>query len=184
MCEAVYIILIGFQLFCFAFSLKEEKPDPKIGEEKPSVLRAKQKYAEAHGVVPADVTEKMLADSEEGVEGWACKGLDSKARGPIGNAMYRSFKKNPAANETYKWLYEDLKKKFRQSWAVERSFDFITQKRIRTVSCRTKREEIGTWKSELQLQVHFGGADQPEAQRQASCYIARCREYHATWLDA
>ena len=37
--------------------------------------------------------------------------------------------------------------------------------------------EIGSWKSELQLQVHFGGADQPEAVRQATNYIGNCKLY-------
>ena len=157
---------------------------PVVSEEKPSLLRAKQMYAASHGISPAEVTEKMLSDSSEGMEGWACKGMDCKARGPIGNAMYRAFKKNPTANEQYKWLHDDLKKKFRQSWAVERAFDFIQTKRIRTVTCKTKRDEIGSWKSELQLQQHFGGVDQPEAQRQATNYISKCREFAVTWLGA
>ena len=169
----------------FVFKVhREEKVDPKpvTLEERPSLVRAKQQYAAAHGMAPADVTEKMLSDSEDGIEGWACKGLDCKARGPMGNAMYRSFKKNPAASEAYKWLFEDLKKKFRQSWAMERSFDFIQQKRIKTVTCKTRREEMGSWKSALQLEAHFGGVGIPEAKRQADNYMKKCKDYGVTWL--
>ena len=125
----------------------------------------------------ADVTEKLLAESDEGIEGWACKGMDCKARGPMGNAVYRQLRKNDVASETYRWLTDDLKLRFRQTWALERDFNFISQKRVRSLTQAVKREEIGSWKSELQLQVHFGGADQPEAVRQATNYIRNCKLY-------
>ncbi|CAK9016517.1 unnamed protein product [Durusdinium trenchii] len=147
-------------------------------------------YATAHGIEVSAVTEAILNETEEGIDGWACKGLDCKARGPMGNAMYRQIKKCPGANETYKWLFDDLKKKFRQSWAVSRSFDFVARKRIRSISTTTKNTEIGQWRSELQLQVYFGGTDQEEAKRQASNYIKNCRKFpdafvkFNTWTEA
>ena len=146
-------------------------------DRKPSVQRAKVQYAKFHNVSVGDVTQEMLVESPEGLEGWACYGLDCKARGPMGNAMYRQLKKDPRAQECYKWLFDDLKKKFRQSWAMDRSFDTVLKKRIKTISTKVKQEEIGVWKSELQLQQHFGGVDQPEAQRQASNYIKNCRKW-------
>lgn len=124
-----------------------------------------------------DVTEAMLAQTEEGVEGWACRGLDTKARGPIGNALYRQLKKSPEMTEAYRWLFDDLKRRFRETWAVHRNFEFVRRKRVKSLATKTKQEEIGTWKNELQLQVHFGGTDQPEAQRQAANYILRCRGF-------
>ena len=60
---------------------------------------------------------------------------------------------------------------------MDRSFDTVPKKRIKTISTKVKQEEIGVWKSELQLQQHFGGVDQPEAQRQASNYIKNCRKW-------
>ena len=130
-----------------------------------------------HGGNPEDVTEAMLAQTEEGMEGWACRGLDTKARGPIGNAMYRQLKKNPEMTEAYRWLFDDLKKRFRETWAVQRSFEFVRRKRVKSVATKTKQEEIGVWKNELQLAVHFGGANEPEAKRQASNYVKRCRDF-------
>ena len=146
-------------------------------DRKPSVQRAKVQHAKFHNVSVGDVTQEMLVESPEGLEGWACYGLDCKARGPMGNAMYRQLKKDSRAQECYKWLFDDLKKKFRQSWAMDRSFDTVLKKRIKTISTKVKQEEIGVWKSELQLQQHFGGVDQPEAQRQASNYIKNCRKW-------
>ena len=56
---------------------------------------------------------------------------------------------------SYRWLFDDLKKKFRQSWAMTRSFDFVAHKRIHQVSTTTKQEEVGAWKSLLQLSTTF-----------------------------
>lgn len=82
----------------------------KPADSKPTVQRAIQQYASVMGVDPNTVTEQMLEESEEGIEHWACLGIDSKARGPMGNAMYRSIKKHPEAAEAYRWLFDDLKK--------------------------------------------------------------------------
>lgn len=139
--------------------------------------RAKAQYALEHNMNPEQVTEKMLADSDEGVEGYACRGLDLKARSPLGNQMYRQFQKSPAAKECYKWLTDDVKLKFRQSWAMERSFDFVLEKRIRSVGISTKHREEGSWKNELQLQQYYGGIGNKEAERQASNYIRNCEKW-------
>lgn len=144
--------------------------------------RAKRQYATAHGVDVGSVTESVLASSAEGVEGWACKGLNVDARGPVGNAMYRAFKRAPAMANTYKWLTDDIKKKFRQCWCVHRSFDFVTTKRIHSVSTATRHDEVGSWKSELQLQMHFGGVGVAEATRQATSYISNCRKYEDSYF--
>ena len=122
----------------------------------PSLERAKEQYAQVHGMDPSAVTEELLAKSDEGVEGWACRGLDCRAHGPLGNALYRAFRKNPTMAKTYRWLFDDLKVKFRQTWAMSRSFDFVSTKRVHSVSTTTKHEEIGTWKNQLQLEAHFG----------------------------
>ncbi|CAJ1418507.1 unnamed protein product, partial [Effrenium voratum] len=96
---------------------------------------------------------------------------------PIGNAMYRQFDKHPAARETYKWLSDDLKLRFRQTWALQRNFEFISKKRIRSISMVTSNQELGSWKNELQLEQYYGGVGIPEAQRQASNYIKNCKKW-------
>eukprot|EP00435_Cladocopium_sp_Y103_P045967 s2022_g13.t1 len=163
----------------------------------PSLARAKEVYAKHNGLEVSAVTEDMLVNSDLGVEGWACHGMDCKARGPMGNQMYRQIKKNPKAAEAYKWLFDNLKLKFRQSWAMSRNFDFVSTKRIHTISTKTKQEEVGTWKNKLQLEAHYGGVGIPEAVRQAENYIKNCFKYedpfwfcleifvmHNTWTDA
>ena len=124
------------------------------------------------------VTDKMMEETDEGVEGWACKGLNCAAHGPLGNALYRSLRKNPKMTESYKWLFDDLKKKFRQSWAMTRNFDFVATKRVHmVVATSTKQEEVGSWKNTLQLEGHFGGVGIPEAMRQTENYIRNCLQY-------
>ncbi|CAJ1382340.1 unnamed protein product [Effrenium voratum] len=154
--------------------------------EKPTRERAIQQYALAHELSPSEVTDDLLEKSELGMEGWACSGLDVNARGPVGNAMYRSFGKHPNMKETYKWLFDDLKRKFRCAWATHRNFDFVVSKRFHEKRESTKHQELGSFKSELQLQAHLGGVGVPEAERQAKCYIKNCEkwpEVFVKWND-
>ena len=143
----------------------------------PSVERAIAMYAAEHKLCPSTVTEQIVASSEEGLEHWACLHLDMGARGATGQALVRAFKKNKAAKNIYKWLSEDLKRKLRQSWGIARDFETVLKKQVRVLKNTNLQKEIGTWKSELQLQVHFGGPDRAEAVRQASCYISMCKKF-------
>jgi hypothetical protein len=157
-----------------------EVPLAENDDKKPSVARAKYYYAKVNGISEiSQVTGEMLINTDRGVEGWACYGIDSKARGPMGNQMYRQIKKNPKANEAYRWLFDDLKKKFRQTWSMTRTFDFIRTKRVHTISTKTKQTEIGQFKNQLQLEAHFGGVGHPEAKRQADNYVMNCRRFKA-----
>ena len=97
----------------------------------PSLARAIAMYAQTKGVDPGQVTEKIMSETEEGVEGWACLHLDCGARSAMGQAINRAFQKHPKAKETYKWLTEDLKRKFRMSWSLNRNFDSVLKRRVR-----------------------------------------------------
>ena len=73
---------------------KEEKLGPV-----PSIARALAMYAQAKDMCEKDVTEAMVAASEQEVEGWASKGLKVGARSAVGQAIARAFQKNPAAKQ-------------------------------------------------------------------------------------
>ncbi|CAE7513217.1 unnamed protein product, partial [Symbiodinium pilosum] len=45
------------------------------------------------------------------------------ARSATGQAINRAFARSSKAKEIYKWLGEDLKRKFRMSWSLHRNFD-------------------------------------------------------------
>ena len=80
------------------------------------------------------VSTEMVRASPEGLEHWACLGLDLGARGAAGQALNRALEKQPYyKHEVYKWLGEDLKKMFRTSWAIERSFERVVKQRTRTL---------------------------------------------------
>ena len=85
--------------------------------------------------------------------------------------------------EVYKWLTDDLKARFRMSWSISRSFDSVLKKRVRCIKNVTKQKELGSWKSELQLRMVYGGVEHPEAIRQASNYIAMCRKFPDAFVE-
>ena len=95
--------------------------------------------------------------------------------------LNRAFNHKPAMKEIYRWLSDDLKRRFRMTSALTRDFDAVVKSRVRSIKRSVKQTEVGIFKSELQLRVHFGGAEHEEAKRQASCYIAMCKEYKVTW---
>ena len=154
--------------------------DPKSVPGEPSTSRAIKCYALFHQLDPSTVTEAIVQKSSDGLIYWANYGLDHSARGSIGQQIHRALLKNPQVKGVYKWLTEDLKKKFRMTWAVERNFDQVLKTRVRSIKQIRSHTELGSFKSELQLQVHFGGADHPEAIRQASAYIGMCKKFADT----
>ncbi|CAE7276633.1 unnamed protein product [Symbiodinium sp. CCMP2456] len=132
----------------------------------------------------SDVTPQMVKSSLEGLEHYACLGLDISARGAAGQALNRALDKAPQVKQdVYKWLTEDLKKKFRATWAIERSFEKVVKQRVRTVRNVTRQQELGSWKSHLQLCVFFGGSSEPEAIRQADNYVAMCRQFGEVFCE-
>ena len=141
------------------------------------MARAVLCYAAFHELDPATVDHSVVEKSAEGADFWANHGLDNSARGPVGQQINRALQKHPQVKNVYKWLTDDLKKKFRMSWAVARDFDQVSKKRVRSIKQINKQTELGQWRSELQLQVHFGGVDHPEAVRQTNCYISMCKKY-------
>ena len=145
----------------------------------PSCDRAVEQYAKFQGLDITTVTLETVRKSEQGLEHWACFGLDMSARGAVGQQINRAFAKKPSCKDVYKWLTEDLKRKFRMTWSIERDFDVVVKKRIRSITNKTKQSELGSWKNELQLQNHFGGAQYPEACRQAANYISMRKQFEA-----
>ena len=78
-----------------------EGPSPSK-DDPPTVERALVQYAKHHGLELPNVTEEMVAKLPEGLEGWACFGLNVNAHSPLGNSLYRALKKDPEAAEAYR----------------------------------------------------------------------------------
>ena len=125
----------------------------KPAEATSAPSKAKEQYAQVHGMHASAVTEELLQKTDEGVEGWACHGLDCRAHGPMGNALYRAFRKNPTMAKKYRWLFDDLKVKFRQTWAMSRSFDFqyksMSLKSCAHVALNLETVKILAWTSRI-----------------------------------
>ena len=61
----------------YHFSKVDEQPlSDQPASLQPSLARAKDMYAKHNGLEPSAVTEEMLVNSDLGVEGWACHGMD------------------------------------------------------------------------------------------------------------
>ena len=148
-----------------------ESDGTKLTEE--SMLAARKAYAEHHGLLLENVTPDMVNADAAGAVYWATKNLNLSARGPTAQAMGRAFKHHPEIKEMYQTLLDSEKVRFRQAWAASRSWDFVNFERSTVSSYRRCKEELGVFKTQLQIEVILGG-DVPEARRQTLNYINMC----------
>ena len=147
------------------------KPGDKLTPE--SMLAARKAYADHHGLLLDDVTPDQVTKDAAGAVYWATKNLNLSARSPTAQAMGRSFKHHPNLKELYQTLLDSEKVRFRAAWAATRSWDFVNYERCTTSSYRKRKEELGTFKTQLQIEMILGG-DVPEAKRQTQNYISMC----------
>ena len=71
-------------------------------------------------------------------------------------------------------LLDSEKIAFRQAWACTKNFEFTTSRRCTTNTYRRRKENVGVFKTELQLQQLLGGCDKPEAVSQTANYVNMC----------
>ena len=131
-------------------------------------------FAESHSLSTNEVTEAQVAASPEGIYFWATKHDDTSARGPGAQALGRALKYQPELKAGYALMLDSMKLEFRKAWMATRSFDFTKVTRSTVNSYRKRRDEVGTFKTRLQIQQALGGTDQPEAVEQAENYIRMC----------
>ncbi|CAE7945740.1 unnamed protein product, partial [Symbiodinium necroappetens] len=125
------------------------------------MLAARKAYADHHGLLLDDVTPDQVTKDAAGAVYWATKNLNLSARSPTAQAMGRSFKHHPNLKEMYQTLLDSEKVRFRAAWAATRSWDFVNYERSTTSSYRKRKEEVGTFKTQLQIEMILGG-DVPE----------------------
>ena len=156
-------------------SVESEAPEQRAPKLSPKLLDlALKNFADHHGVDVARVTEKEIAASKEGVYYWATCNMDVSARGAGAQAMNRAFKQNADLKASYAILTDSLKQQFRRAWMCEKSFDFVHTARSTVNKFIKRRDEAGTFKTQLQIVMILGGADQPTAVAQAQCYVDMC----------
>ena len=128
-------------------------------------------YAKRYNLNVDEVTEAQLVGSTEGIHHWCTA---HAARGPGAQAMNRAFKHQPDMKASYAILTDAMKLQFRKAWMAEKSFDFVTSSRSTVNTFLERRDECGTFKTQLQLEMLLGGCDKPEAVRQAASYVRMC----------
>ena len=99
--------------------------------------------------------------------------MDMTARGPAAQSMARAFRYRPEVKATYSILLDSLKVDFRRAWAASKDFDFVKSSRSTVNAFQKRKDELGCFKTQLQIQVILGG-DRPEAIQQAQNYVNMC----------
>ena len=106
---------------------------------------ARSNYAEHHGLAIEKVSDDMIQTSE---------------LGPV--------------KEMYQVLLDLEKTAFRAAWTCSRDFAFTSSKRTTSNVFRKRKEDVGVFKTQLQLEVLLGGSHQTDAVLQAKNYISMC----------
>ncbi|CAE7761137.1 unnamed protein product [Symbiodinium sp. CCMP2456] len=156
-------------------SLEAEKqpgkaPDQDVKLTDSSMMEARTNYAEHHGLPIEQVSEEMVKGHEKGQVFWATLKTNLTARGAAGQALQRALKHRPDVRELYNVLLDAEKIAFRAAWSCSRDFEFVTVRRTTTNSYRRRKEDLGVFKTQLQLEQVLGGSDKPEAVLQAKNY--------------
>ena len=150
--------------------------EPVTAEQVPKGLDmtlAIQNFAKHHNVDPSKVSAEQVLQSAEGPFHWATFGKDTSARGPGAQSLKRAMQWRPDMREAYTVLLDNLKVEFRKAWMATKSFDFTTVRRSTTLSFRKRRDEVGSFKTKLQIQGILGG-DHPDAAKQTEHYVSMC----------
>ncbi|CAE7032303.1 unnamed protein product [Symbiodinium sp. CCMP2592] len=116
----------------------------------------------------------MIQTSELGPVHWATQKTNLGARGPASQAMQRALKHRPDVKELYQVLLDSEKTAFRAAWTCSRDFAFTSSKRTTSNVFRKRKEDVGVFKTQLQLEAILGGSHQPEAVMQAKNYMSMC----------
>ena len=149
-----------------------KKPDVILTDS--AMMEARTNYAEHHGLTIEQVSEDMVKGHEKGPIHWATLKTNVSARSATGQAMQRAMKHRPDVRELYQVLLDSEKIAFRQAWACTKNFEFTTSRRCTTNTYRRRKEDVGVFKTELQLQQLLGGCDKPEAVAQTANYVNMC----------
>ena len=132
-------------------------------------------YAKDHGLAPEEVTKETIYASERGASYWATATMDMSARGPTSQALQRALKYKLDLKTMYSIFSHDLKTEFRRAWsATNRSFEFMKATKSTTQIFRKRKDEVGVFKTKLQLQNLLGGTHNEEARTRAANYISMC----------
>lgn len=115
---------------------------------------------------------------QDGMVYWAHKGLDNRAASPLGQQFTRAAKHLPKhMKDMYLVLFDDLKEKFRAAYNYNHNWDFVTEKRVKSVGyCKTNKQ-IGEYMNPVQLGNSYGGHQFAECRGDAAMYMKWCEDF-------
>ena len=151
---------------------KSSAGDQEVTLTAEAMQSARENYAYQHELDISAVTDEMIYQTGEPAK-WATSHLDMSARGRPAQAMNRAMKFRPDVKQGYSALLDTFKLEFRKAWTSSKSFDFVETRRTTENSFRKRRDEVGMFKTKLQIQAILGG-DHPEAREQTQNYVNMC----------
>ena len=146
--------------------------------ELPSPERAVVSFCATNEVSVGQVTLSDVESSEHGLLYWAHKGLDSKASAPLGQQFTRALRRmDKETRDMYLVFFDDIKETFRQHYNMKRKWDFVTERRVRTVERCKSDKQVGEYMNQVQLGNSYGGHQFEECRGDAQLYMDWCKEY-------
>lgn len=129
-------------------------------------------YASAYDLDPSRVTIDSIPQWEQ----WAAKDLKMGSRSAPAQALGRALTHRPDLKFDHQALLETYKFDFLVQFCEDRDFDFVKTERVHSIESNKRKEDLGEMMTKLQITVALGGADHPEAQRQAEHYTRTCQQ--------
>jgi hypothetical protein len=147
--------------------------------------RALQNYcASKKRSIDTTTIDDVKADPK-GVTHFAWMGLDANdflaSRCALHQTHGRAIKHTPHGLAIWKDLDPRLQLEFKKCWAVTKTFEHTTERRVVKQSHIKTEGDQGVMMNEAQILRELGGKDDPDAVRQQVNWIAMCKEKKGHW---
>jgi hypothetical protein len=113
----------------------------------------------------------------EGYPHWAMKDIDCTARSPIAQCLKRALKHHSHADKVYGDLLDYDKMKFRQSWALKKDWEFLSERREKTSAETHSTAETGEFLPQITIASRIGNCLDPTCLKMAEAYCKNCTTF-------
>ncbi len=103
--------------------------------------------------------------------------MDCSGKGALAQRMKRSFKHHSFAATIFKDMLDVDKQRFRESFAVAKSFDFLKESRVKIHSESHAGQEIGEFLPIITIAGRLGSATSEECKAMAKTYAKNCKAH-------
>ena len=142
------------------------------------MLHARENFARAHGKELEEVTIEQVIMSREGIVHWVVVNTPLLAQSAQSQVCMRALDKRPIEKAIYSKLDPEVRKRFREEWyATGRTWNFVSLKRFKINTLTNTDKTKGKYCNWPQLCNKFGGAENKEAQQDATLYACAMEKH-------